>query len=413
LIIEIISIGTEILLGDIVNTNAHYLSRRLADLGFSVYRHTSVGDNPDRLKNAFDNAFLSANMVIATGGLGPTKDDLSKEVAASYFGLDLVMHQGQLTKISEFFSRIGREMTKNNEKQALIPAGAQILENDNGTAPGFAVEKNGKHIIMLPGPPREMVPMFENKVLPYLVRYQDAVFVSKVLRIFGIGESAMEEKVADIIDSQTNPTIAPYAKDGECLLRITARGQSPEKAAALIDPMEQLVRSRLGDHIYGVAEETLEQICAQILLKKALTLSIAESCTGGLLSSRFVSFPGISKVLKESVVCYSNDAKEHRLGVQRDTLDRWGAVSEQTAREMAYGIAKSSGTDIGLSITGIAGPDGGTPEKPVGLVWLGLFIKGDIFTRRLTLTGERDMIRLRAAMNASDFLRRELMKKFF
>jgi nicotinamide-nucleotide amidase len=412
MVVEILSIGTEILLGDIVNTNAQFLSQRLASLGFTVYRHTSIGDNPDRLKETIADALSRSDMIIATGGLGPTKDDLSKETAAAYFGLKLVLHEGQLAKIREIFSRYGREMTDNNVKQAMIPEGSHILENDFGTAPGFAVEKNGKHILMFPGPPRELIPMFENKAIPYLARFQDGVLVSKVLRIFGIGESAMEEKVADIIDTQTNPTIAPYAKEGECLLRITAHGLTDTEAAARIVPMEEHVRSRLGDNIYGIHDDTLESVCAQILIKRKLTIALAESCTGGLLSSRFVSFPGVSHTLIESVVCYANDAKMRRLGVKRETLERWGAVSEETAREMAYGIAASSGADIGLATTGIAGPDGGTPEKPVGIVWLGLCIKDEVLTKRLTLTGTRDTIRLRAAMSASDFLRRELLRKY-
>ncbi|HEY1406018.1 MAG TPA: competence/damage-inducible protein A [Spirochaetota bacterium] len=411
MVVEILSIGTEILLGDIVNTNTHFLSKRLADLGFSVYRHTSVGDNPERLRDAIVTAFQSADMVIATGGLGPTKDDLSKETAADVFGLKLVMHEGQLTKLKGFFEKLGREMTDNNIKQALIPEGAYILENDFGTAPGFAVEKNGKHIIMFPGPPREMIPMFENKVVPYLARFQDSVLVSKVLRIAGIGESAMEEKVADIMDSQTNPTIAPYAKDGECILRITAKGKDEYEAASLIAPMEERVRARLGDNIYGIGNDTIESVCAQILIKRRMTLAIAESCTGGLLTSRFVSYPGVSKTLLESVVCYSNNAKINRLGVRWETIDKWGAVSEETAREMAYGIAKTAEADVGIATTGVAGPDGGTPEKPVGLVWVALCIKGEIISKRLMITGERDAVRLRAAMQTADFLRRELLKR--
>lgn len=411
MVVEILSIGTELLLGDIVNTNTQYLSRRLADLGFPVYRHTTVGDNPARLREAISKALETADIVISTGGLGPTKDDLSKETAAEVFGLKLVLHQGQLAKLKEYFDRIGRVMTDNNIKQAYIPEDAYILENDFGTAPGFAVEKNGKYIIMLPGPPREMKPMFENKTVPFLSRFQDSVLVSKVLRMSGIGESAMEEKVADIMDSQTNPTIAPYAKDGECILRITAKGQTAAHAEELIAPMEQRVRARLGDNIYGVNDDTIESACVSLLLKKKMTLAIAESCTGGLISSRFVSFPGVSKVLKESCVTYSNEAKMNRLGVKWETLDRWGAVSEETAKEMAAGIARTSEADAGIASTGIAGPDGGTPEKPVGLVWIAVCIRGEVIAKRLNLTGERDAVRLRAAMNAADLLRRELLRR--
>jgi nicotinamide-nucleotide amidase len=411
MVVEILSIGTEILLGDIVNTNTQYLSRRLADLGFSVFRHTTVGDNPERLREAISKALESADIVISSGGLGPTKDDLSKEIAAEVFGLKLLLHEGQLTALKEIFNRGGWTMTDSNIKQAYIPEDAYILENDFGTAPGFAVEKNGKYIIMLPGPPREMIPMFENKAVPFLNRFQDSVLVSRVLRMAGIGESAMEEKVADIMDTQTNPTIAPYAKDGECILRITAKGKTVSEAEALITPMEERVRARLGDNVYGIDNETIESACVNMLVKMKLTLAIAESCTGGLVSSRFVSFPGVSKILLESAVTYSNEAKMNRLGVKWETINRWGAVSEETVKEMAFGVAKSSGADVGIATTGIAGPDGGTPEKPVGLVWIAVSVKGEVVAKRLTLTGERDAIRLRAAMNVADFLRRELLRR--
>lgn len=406
---EILAVGTEILLGDIVNTNAHYLSKRLADLGISVYHQTVVGDNEKRLLNAYKLAFERADIVIATGGLGPTKDDLTKEIGAECFGKKLVLHEESLNYIKSFFERLNRPMSEGNRKQALFPEASIILPNPNGTAPGCIIEENDKILVMMPGPPKEMIPMFENSVVPYLQKFSDGVLISKVLRVVGLGESAMAEKVQDIIDNQTNPTVAPYAKDNEAILRITAKGRTKEEAEKLIIPTEREIRERIGLDIYAEGETTLEAVVGEMLVKSNLTIATAESCTGGLLAGTLINYPGISSVFMEGAITYSNEAKMKRLGVKEETLEKYGAVSEETAREMAIGIAKASGTDIGISVTGIAGPGGGTDEKPVGLVYLGLYIKGEVKVKKLNQFGDRQKIRNRVVANALDWLRRELL----
>lgn len=405
---ELISVGTELLLGDIVNTNAQYLARRLAEMGIFVYYQTVVGDNPERLFNAYDIAFKRADLVITTGGLGPTKDDLTKEIGAKYFNKTMTVDAESLNKIEDFFHRTNRIMTENNRKQALFPEGSSILPNPNGTAPGCIINENGRILVMLPGPPREMVPMFEASVVPYLEQFQDCVLVSKVLRVLGLGESLMEDSIKDIMDSQTNPTIAPYAKEGEAILRITARGRDRKEAEDMIAPVERKIRERLGDNIYGTGDTGIDGVVARELIRRKLTIAVAESCTGGLLCSSLVRNPGVSAVLMEGAVTYSNDAKMRRLNVKKETLDKFGAVSSQTAAEMAEGIAKEAGTDIGLSTTGIAGPDGGTIEKPVGLVYSGLYINGKTMVRKFNFSGSRQNIQDRTVINVLDWLRREL-----
>lgn len=407
---EIIAVGTEILLGDIVNTNAQYIARRLADMGILVYHQSVIGDNPKRLKEEYETAFKRSDIVIATGGLGPTKDDLTKETAGEYFNKKLILHKESLAKIEDYFKRMGKGINEGNKKQAYFPEGSIILPNAHGTAPGCIIDEGGKILVMLPGPPREMVPMLENQVIPYLSRYQDGILVSKVLKICGIGEGHMEEMIIDIINSQTNPTIAPYAKEGEVILRLTARAKDKNEAAALTEPVEKMIRDRLGENIYGVDDDTIESVTAKLLLNKRLTISTAESCTGGLIASKLINYPGISEVYMEGAVTYSNSAKRNRLGVKEETLIKYGAVSSQTAEEMARGIAITSKTDIGMSVTGIAGPDGGTKEKPVGLVYIGLYIKGEVKTLELNLSGDRQYIRQRTAIKALDWLRRELLK---
>ncbi|NLM03641.1 MAG: competence/damage-inducible protein A [Clostridiales bacterium] len=405
---EIISIGTEILLGDIVNTNAQYIAKQLAHTGIFVYHQTVVGDNGGRLMEAYKTAFERVDLVITTGGLGPTRDDISKEVAAEYFNKELVLDEDSLKSIEKYVSMTNRKMSEGNKKQAYFPKDAIIIKNNNGTAPGCIIEDNGKTLILLPGPPREMIPMFENDVLPFLRKYQDGVLVSKVLKICGIGESDMEEKIKDIVENQTNPTIAPYSKTGELILRITAKAKDKKEAEKLIKPVEKKIRKRLGDYIYGEGDTSLEEEVAKILIKNKLTISTAESCTGGLLSARLINYPGISSVYKEGVITYSNESKEKLLGVKKDTLEKYGAVSRETAMEMAEGIAKISNTNIGVSITGIAGPDGGAKEKPVGLVYLGLFINGELKSRELFLKGDRQKIRNYSVSHALCWIRREL-----
>ncbi|MCF8010379.1 MAG: competence/damage-inducible protein A [Clostridiales bacterium] len=405
---EILSIGTELLLGDIVNTNAQYLSKKLAEMGIYVYCQAVVGDNPQRIQEAFENAFKKSDMIITTGGLGPTKDDLTKEMAAEYFGKNMVLDEGSLQWITNLFQKQNWKMSEGNKKQAYFPAESIILKNDKGTAPGCIIRENGKTAVLLPGPPQEMKHMFEKGVIPYLAQFQQGIIQSKVLHICGIGESSVAEIIADIIDAQTNPTVAPYAKDMEVTLRITAKARDKDEVNDLIRPVENEIRKRLGESLYGEGETTLENVIGESLVQKGLTISVAESCTGGIITARLVNYAGISSVLKEGAVTYSNDAKVRSLGVKEDTLSKFGAVSTETAGEMAAGIASVSNTDIGLSTTGIAGPAGGTPEKPVGLVYIGLYIKGETKVKKIQTTGDRKRVRKKTVVFALDWLRREL-----
>ncbi|MBK5240901.1 competence/damage-inducible protein A [Clostridium sp.] len=406
---EILAVGTEILLGDIVNTNAQYIAKRFADLGIAVYHQTVVGDNRERLLEAYTLAFSRADLVITTGGLGPTKDDLTKEVTFEYFGKESVVHEPSLKILEGHFRDLNRPMTKNNVKQTYFPIDALILPNNNGTAPGCIIEEGGKTVVLLPGPPREMKPMFEESVALYLEKFQQGVLVSKVLRVIGVGESKAEEMIEDILDSQTNPTVAPYAKEGEMIFRITAKANTYDEGIKLMEPMETKIRSRLGSSIYGEGDTTLENVLSEMLLNKRMTIATAESCTGGMIASRLINYPGISSVLMEGVVTYSNAAKINRLGVKAETLEKYGAVSSEVAAEMAQGIAETAGVNIGISTTGIAGPAGGSEEKPVGLVYVGICINGKVKTKMLKLSGDRQKIRERATMKLLDLVRRELL----
>lgn len=408
---EIIAVGTEILLGDIVNTNAQYIAKRLADIGIFVYHQTVVGDNPERIRAVYEIAFNRADLIITTGGLGPTKDDLTKEIAAEYFNKSLVLDEASLRGIEEFFSFRKQPMSEGNRKQAYFPEGGRIVKNMHGTAPGCIIKEKGKICILLPGPPREMIPMLEEEVIPYLSQYQQGILHSKVLRICGIGESAMEEMIQDIIDGQSNPTIAPYAKEGEVTLRITAKAKDKEEAEALIAPIEEEVRDRLGEYIYGEGNTNLEEVVGKLLIDSQLTIATAESCTGGLLAGRLINYPGISSVFMEGVITYSNDSKIQLLGVKPETLQQYGAVSKETAAEMAQGVAKLGNRDIGIGITGIAGPDGGRKDKPVGLMYLGIYIKGELHTKELFFKGDRQKLRNFAVTQTLCWLRRLLVER--
>lgn len=405
---EILAVGTELLLGDIVNTNAQYLAKELAQLGIAVYYQTVVGDNPQRLEDTIQNAFSRADLVITTGGLGPTEDDLTKETGAKYFLKELHMDEKAKNMLEQYFVKTGRKMTENNMKQAYVPEGSIVLYNENGTAPGIIIEENNKILVMLPGPPKETIPMFEKQVKPFLEKKQEYTLVSRVLRVAGIGESAMETKVKDIIDAQDNPTIAPYAKSTEALLRITAKAQSKEEALALIEPVAQKIYERLGEAVYAEGETNIESVVSQMLIEKEMTIATSESCTGGLLAGTLIEYPGISKVFIDGVVSYSNESKMKRLGVKKETLERYGAVSHETAAEMAKGIAQTAGTRIGISTTGVAGPDGGTKEKPIGLVYIGICIDGKVQTKEYHFIGNRERIRERTVYTALDWLRRIL-----
>ncbi|WP_058952745.1 competence/damage-inducible protein A [Clostridium tyrobutyricum] len=407
---EILCVGTEILLGDIVNTNAQFISRELASIGIDVYHQSVVGDNPKRLLEELTSSFKRVDIVVTSGGLGPTPDDLTKEIGAQFFKKKMILDQNTVDKLKNYFDKMGRSYLKgNNMKQAYFPEGCTIMENDHGTAPGCIINENGKILIVLPGPPRELKPMFLNSAGPFLKKYSSETIKSKILRLYGIGEGEMAQRIKELIDKSSNPTIAPYAKENDVTLRITARANTEKDALKLIKPLEDKVKNIFGDNIYGYGETSMEEAVAKILIERNLTISTAESCTGGLIAAKFINYPGISSVFLDGAVTYSNEAKMHRLNVKKETLDKFGAVSEETAREMAEGIAKTSGTDIGLSTTGIAGPDGGSEEKPVGLVYVGLYIKGDVFVKKLQLSGERNKVRNRAAVSAIDYLRRKLI----
>lgn len=406
---EIITVGTEILLGDIVNTNSQFLAKELANLGVEVYYQGTVGDNEDRLLESLEESLNRSDMVITTGGLGPTKDDLTKETAAKLFNQELVFHEESWCEIEAYFNKLGKVPTENNKKQAYFPKEAIVLKNNNGTAPGAILKKDNKTVIVLPGPPREMKPMFEESVKPYLQYLTDDILVSKTLRFYGIGESSLENAIIDIINEQSNPTVAPYAKDTEVTLRITAKAISEEVAMDLINPVIDKIEDRVGQYIYSQGESTLEDTVAEMLVNKNLTISVAESCTGGMVSSNLINYPGISSVFMEGCITYSNEAKMKSLGVKKETLDKFGAVSEETAREMAEGIARRYNTNIGISTTGIAGPEGGTKEKPVGLVYFGIYINGKVKAKRYIFNGSRQQVRLRATKTILNDLRLELI----
>ena len=368
---EILCIGTELLLGDIVNTNAAFLAQKLAQMGIEVYHQTVVGDNPERLKTALGEAFSRCDLVLTTGGLGPTYDDLTKETVAQYLGREMVTTEEQLTILKNRFAALGHGMTENNLKQAAMPEGATVLPNPNGTAPGLIVEGDGKIAVLMPGPPKEMQPMMENSVIPYLMEKSGQILLSRTLHVFGVGESTVEYLLKDLMTGSRNPTLAPYAKMGEVTLRITAKAKDEAEANALIDPMEAKVRAILDPKaIYGVNVAGLQDALVKELTQRGLKIATAESCTGGYISKRITEVPGSSAVLDGGVVSYSNEIKEKLLGVSHGTLVQHGAVSRETALEMARGIRSLCGADIGVSTTGIAGPGGGTAEKPVGLVYL-------------------------------------------
>lgn len=407
---EIIAIGTEILLGDIVNTNAQFLAKELAALGIDVYHQSVIGDNEERIIESFEKAFERCDLVITTGGLGPTQDDLTKELGAKYFNKKLVLHEPSLDWIKTYLDMKDEAIVEVNKKQAYFPEGSIILPNPNGTAPGSIVSENNKILINLPGPPREMKPMFNDHVKKYLEGITGEIIKSKILRLFGIGESLMAQKLNNLIQNSKNPTVAPYAKDNDVTLRITAKGNSEKECDDLINPVDKEIKDALGEYIYGEGETSLENVVSEILCNNKLSVSTAESCTGGMIAASLISYPGISDVFKEGAVTYSNESKMKRLGVSKETLDRYGAVSEETAREMAIGIAREANTDISISTTGIAGPGGGTDEKPVGLVYIGVFIKGKVVVNKFNFTGNRERIRRKTTMNALNILRKALLK---
>lgn len=409
---KIISVGTELLLGDIVDTNSAYLSAGLSEIGINLFHRETVGDNPARLVGVLKEALRDSDIVITSGGLGATSDDITKECIAEALSLPLVLHEPSLDRIKSFFKKRGAEMTDNNIKQAYIPEGGIVFDNDYGTAPVVAIEKDGKTVIMLPGPPRELCPMFDLKIKPWLKeRFSDSVIVSRSLRLYGIGESSAEARLRALMDESVNPTLAPYAKTGEVLLRLTAKGENEEECKCLIDSLYEKVYALVGEYIYGIDLSGLEEALLILLREKGLTVSFAESCTGGLAAKRLTDIRGASSVLGMSVVTYSNDAKMKLLGVKEETLRKFGAISSECAEEMSRGLYSLSHADIAVSITGVAGPD--TDEgKDIGTVFLGITSKKGTRSVALNLARgnkERDYIRELAANAALNEARLEAL----
>ncbi len=396
MVVELVSVGTEILLGNIVNTNAAYLAEQCASLGLSLYYQSVVGDNEKRLKDTIKTAMKRSDIIILTGGLGPTKDDLTKDAAAKVLERELVEDEHTKKLIIEYFEKRKRvKVSKNNWKQALVPKGSIVIDNKNGTAPGLIIEekkdKNIKRIILLPGPPNEMKKMFENDIKPYLSKLSDEVIYSVTVKICGMGESLVETEIADLIKEQKNPTIAPYAKMDEVHLRITAKASNENEAKKMIRPVVEDLQKRFGDYVYSTDEkETLEDAVVKMLKKRDLTLTAVESCTGGLFSGRIINVSGASDVFKQGYITYSNKAKHRLVGVQKATLKKYGAVSEKVAKEMAKGGATAAKADAAVAITGVAGPEGGTDDKPVGLVYIACYLNGKTNVEEFRFTGTRD-----------------------
>lgn len=408
---ELISVGTELLVGDTLNTNAQYLSRELSLLGIRVCYHTTVGDNPNRLEDVMKIALERSDLIVTTGGLGPTQDDLTKEVIAKMFGKKLVQNEKIKEDLLQFFVHREFVMTENNLKQTFIPETAEILPNPCGTAPGILLREQGKIIIMLPGPPREMTRIFEESVLGLINKDQDQLVISRYYNLSDIGESAAEDRLLDLIDAQDNPTIATYAKIGEVLIRITANGKDEKILKALLDHYENIMIERFGENIFAFSKDSLYEAVGKLLLEKNVTIATAESCTGGLIASELTKQPGISKVFGMGIVSYSNEAKQKILHVKEETLVNFGAVSPETAQEMCDNLQKISNTDLAVSVTGIAGPDGGSEEKPIGLVYIGVNYKGITEVIKCHFNGDRKIVQQKTANKVFHLIRKSIVDK--
>lgn len=411
LAVELVAVGTELLLGQLVDTNTAYIASALADAGIDVYGTHTVGDNETRIEQAMRSALERVDGVITTGGLGPTVDDLTKEAVAAALNLELELHEPSLRQMQDFFAQIGREMRENNRKQAYVPRGSFVLENPRGTAPGFiACNDAGKFIACMPGVPREMKPMLSDILIPYLrERYKltEAIY-TRVLHTINVGESEVDHRIADLFRSSENPKIAVLAHENICDVKIMAKAVSREIAQAMIAPLETELRARLDGSIYGVDSETIESSVNALLQRSGATIAVAESCTGGRIASALTAIPGASKSFLGGIIAYDNAVKIHELGVSEETLAVHGAVSEQTVREMARGVRERLGTTFGIATTGIAGPDGGSDEKPVGLVWFGIDDGVETKARAFTFRGDRAAIQRRASMMALGLLWRSL-----
>jgi len=408
---EIIAVGTELLMGEILNSNSRDIARELYNLGIDVYHQSVVGDNLNRVSKELETAFERADLVITTGGLGPTRDDLTKEAAAHFLKRDMILDEESIKHLEDFFGSRGLPLNEGNKRQAYFPEGAKIIPNENGTAPACIIEFDEKVLVILPGPPREVIPLMEKYIIPYLEKRTGKVFISDIINISGIGEGHMEEKIMDIIEAQENPTVAPYAKEHGLTLRVTASASTEQEARLLLEPVVKKICDRLGMDVYAIGDTTLEAVVASLLIEQNLSISVAESCSGGLLAGRLINYPGISKVFKEGFITYSNESKINTLGVDSKILSKYGAVSEEVAKQMAKGAADRAKSDVALSITGIAGPDGGTDEKPVGLIYIGLYLLGEVKVMKMESWGSRDNVRRRAVSQALDMLRRELQMR--
>ena len=405
---EIISVGTELLLGHVTNTDARDISEMLSKIGINVKYHTVVGDNPERLRKCVETAKSRADIIITTGGLGPTCDDLTKQILAEAFGLKLVENKAEREGLYDYI-RYGKKFTDNNFTQAMLPEGCTVFHNNCGTAPGCGFEKDGKIVVMIPGPPKECNAMFRESALPYLRRLSDELIVSHSVRIFGLGESTVDDIFADEMNHMTNPTMAPYAKECDCLLQITAKAKSEEEAEKMIAPVMEHVMKRLGDEVYGVDVECVEESVIKLLRDKGMTFSTAESCTGGELAKRFTDMPGASAFFKGGVVTYTNEAKAKLLGIDPALIEEKGAVSYEVAKAMAENVRALLGTDIGVGVTGLAGPDGDGVHE-VGTVFVSLAVEGETFVKELHMgtMRTRSFIRRMAGNHIYDMMRRWL-----
>ena len=407
--VELIAVGTELLLGNIANTDAQMLSQELSALGLNVFYHTVVGDNPERLRQAVETAKGRADILITTGGLGPTCDDLTKTVLAEAFGKKLVLHEPSLQRIRDYYDRLGRPMPENNVQQAYLPEGCTVFDNDWGTAPACAFEADGKHVILLPGPPRECSALFRHRARPYLMALSEGAILSHTLKIFGLGESNVELMLRDRMNAMTNPTLAPYAKEGEVELRVTAKAPTEAEAEAMLVPEVAAIRELLGDRVYGVDVKNLESVVLDLLKEKGKTLGAAENCTGGLIAKRLTDIPGASSVFHGGIVSYVNQVKAGVLNVPQDLLENYGAVSEPVARAMAEGARRALGTDLAVAVTGVAGPDPDDRGNEVGLVYVAFTDGTDTRVQALHLGTSRARVRTMAANHALDLVRLYLL----
>ncbi|MES9685502.1 competence/damage-inducible protein A [Bacillus sp. AFS001701] len=402
---EIIAVGTELLLGQIANTNAQFIAKHLSALGYHHHFQTVVGDNSERLKSALEIASSRSDLIILTGGLGPTKDDLTKEVVAEFVQESLVYHDQSLEYIEQYFIKVNRPMTENNKKQALVINNAHVLLNKNGMAPGMVYEAKNKQFVLLPGPPKEMIPMVEKELIPYFLKGKEAsTIISKELKFFGIGESILETEILDLLENQSNPTIAPLASEGEVMLRVTASASNEQEAEKLIGQAEEKIRERVGQFIYGTNNENLFTVLSRKLKDFKLTISAAESLTGGLFSKRLTDIAGNSSIFKGSIVCYSNEMKQNLLNVPSDILNKNGAVSAECANSLVENIQRLTGSNISISFTGEAGPST-LEDVPVGKVFIGIKIgDSDSSVKEFQFSGTREQIRLSSVKNGANLL---------